>query len=67
VGNGAGNGTQNGAPGNGSNEAASRQAAGVLGIESLPSTATAPASLALLGTTLGVAGLLLLRQSRRKN
>jgi hypothetical protein len=40
---------------------------GVLGIAGLPSTATAPASVALLGTTLGVAGLVLLRQGRRKN
>jgi hypothetical protein len=42
-------------------------ARGLLGIESLPSTATAPASLALLGVTIGAAGLALLRRSRRKS
>jgi hypothetical protein len=42
-------------------------AKGLLGINSLPSSATAPESLALLGMTLGGAGLALLRRSRRKN
>ena len=64
-GSGGASGTQNGTGSIDSNATTSRQAASLLGIASLPSTATAPGSLALLGLTLGFAGLGLLRRSRR--
>ena len=64
--NGGVNGAASGAGSTYSRAGTSAEPANVLGIASLPSTATAPVSLALLGMTLGGAGLALLRQSRRK-
>lgn len=50
-----------------SSATSSDHARALLGIASLPSTATAPASLTLLGMMLGATGLALLRRSRRKS
>src|SRR5207247_8205661 len=64
------NGSVNGAGGVGSTYSragTSAELANVLGIASLPSTSTAPVSLALLGGALSGAGLALLRGSRRKD
>src|SRR6267378_4472205 len=63
---GAGNGGANRAAVDGSSTAGTGKSASVLGLESLPSTATAPASLALLGAAFSGLGVLLLRAGRRK-
>lgn len=67
TGNESANGQQNEAAPTDSRAGSSREAGAILGIAGLPSTATAPASLVLFGAVLALAGLVLLRQSHRKN
>jgi LPXTG-motif cell wall-anchored protein len=57
----------NGAAGTGAGARGGQFGASVLGIASLPSTATRSASAMLLGGMLAGAGALLLRRSRRKS
>jgi hypothetical protein len=63
------NGTPSGPASTDSRETNSREAGTVLGFEliGLPSTATEPASISLLGATLALAGLVLLQRARRKS